>query len=185
MSDPTRPLEVARRELARRALAADERGDWQETAILFHLTTVADMMCRIGDHGDSAHYRADKVANLVDAALALEAECLNAYLGDGCDETAADLERASRVLRGVAEAVRGAMWSFARADSGAALDRDDVRDLRRALAAFATWTNGAVRRAEAAGELALPDIAGDVGTLTTSQQARPDRPDQGIAVDPL
>lgn len=159
MTGPYTALELARQDVARRALAAEAEQQWQERAVLGRLAVVADMVCRIGDHADSAHYRAEKAGILVEAALAVELECLTAYLGDGCDETAEDLAQASRAVEIVAEAARAAMWSWAGADSAAVLDEDAVRDLRRAAGAFSRWANRVADRAVATSALALPEPA--------------------------
>ena len=157
MTAPYSPLERARQDVARRALAAEDAEQWQERAVLGRLAVVADMACRIGDHPESAHYRAEKAGTLVEAALRVELECLNAYLGDGCDETAEELAQACRAVEILAEAVRAAMWSWAHADSAAVLDDDARRDLRRAAGAFSRWANRVADRAVAASALALPE----------------------------
>ena len=160
------PLERARQDVARRALAAEGEEQWQERAVLGRLAVVADMVCRIGDHPESTHYRAEKAGALVEAALRVELECVNAYLGDGCDETAEDLAQACRAVEMVTEAVRSAMWSWAAVDSAAALDDDAVRDLRRAAGAFSRWANRVADRAVAASALALPEPADGDGRPT-------------------
>lgn len=140
MSNFARPLDIARRDLDRRAQAADKAGDWRETAILFPLTTVADMVCRIGDHTHSTHYRADKSGDLADAARRVEAESLRAYAGDDGNE---DLDAAAEVLGEVASAVRRATWIAARQanGSGAEVYASDAALIRRAQHAFARWAD--------------------------------------------
>lgn len=180
MTVPYTALELARRDVARRALAAEDAGEWRERAVLGRLAVVVDMACRIGDHADSAHYRAEKAGTLVEAALRVELECLNAYLGDGCDETAEDVAQACRAVEVVAEAVRTAMWGWAAADSAAVLDDDSVRDLRRAAGAFSRWANRVADRAVAASALALPE---HIGTETPA--ASPAEPSgEGAGAEP-
>ena len=166
MTGPYSPLELARQDVARRALAAEDADEWGERAVLGRLAVVADMACRIGDHADSAHYRAEKAGTLVEAALGVELECLNAYLGEGCDEAAGELEQASRAVESVAEAVRSAMWSWAAADSAAVHDADVARDLRRAAAAFSRWADRAADRAVATPALAFPELVDSDGRHT-------------------
>jgi hypothetical protein len=155
MTDFARPLDVARRDLAERVQVADEAGDWQERAVLVHLATVADMVCRIGDHTHSAHYRADKSGVLVDAALRVQFECLNAYLVAGQigdeEEPAGRVEAANDVLEAVASVVRMVMWAQARAGHGGAeIYASDARRIRRAKQEFDRW-------AEAICSSAVPD----------------------------
>ena len=142
MTDATRPLEVARADLLRRTHEAADRGDWQEHAVLTHLATVADMVCRIADHPDSTHYRAEKAGPLLDAAVRVQGECLTAHLLGADEHAAGRLERATEVLAQVADAVLPAMWAIAGAEHGVELDADDIRQLRLAAAAFATWADG-------------------------------------------
>lgn len=142
MTDPARPLEVARADLLRRTHEADERGDWQERNVLAHLATVADMVCRIADHPDSTHYRAEKAGPLLDAAVRLQGECLNAHLLGADEHAAGRLEQATEVLAQVADAVQPAMWAIACADNGVELGADDIRQLRLAATAFTTWADG-------------------------------------------
>jgi len=142
MTDPARPLEVARADLLRRTHEADERGDWQERNVLAHLATVADMVCRIADHPDSTHYRAEKAGPLLDAAVRLQGECLNAHLLGADEHAVGRLERATEVLAQVADAVQPAMWAIACADNGVELDADDICQLRLASSAFAAWADG-------------------------------------------
>lgn len=158
MSDDRTALEVARSDVARRAAAAEEDGDWSERAVLVHLATVADMACRIGDHPDSAHYRAEKAGPLLDAAIDLQSECLNAYVGEGDEKVGGDLEQANDALRRVATAVRNAMWALAGTRHGAALDDSDARQLRAAASGFTAWAEGVAARARPEPALALPDV---------------------------
>lgn len=158
MSDDGTALEVARSDVAGRALAAEEDGDWTERAVLVQLASVADMVCRIGDQPHSAHYRAEKAGPLLDAAIDLQWECLNAYVGEASEEVGGELEQANEALRQVATAVRSAMWALAGASHGASWDDDDARQLRRAASGFAAWANGLAARAQPEPELALPHV---------------------------
>ena len=142
LAEEQSPLDVARRDLARRAQALDESGPWQERLILSHLASVADMVCRIGDHDHSSHYRADKSGPLVRSALAVETECMRAYAGtDGDDQADFELFRAAEVLEKVADAVRLTMWVTARRanGSGAELYASHARKIRDAEHAFHRW----------------------------------------------
>jgi hypothetical protein len=144
-------LDAARRDLSRQAHLAD--GD--EHRILSPLATVADMVCRIGSHADSAHYRADKAGDLVDAALLVELACLEAFIDDDDDErdvaaaVAATarldvLDRASDLVKAVVADARRVMWVAARA-TGMELDGRDVARLRRTAAEFARWADDVTR----------------------------------------
>lgn len=138
------PLDVARQDLARRVQALDDSPRWQERAILSSLATVADMVCRIGDHDHSTHYRADKSGDLVTAALRVELESLRAYAEtDDRFEDAADrqLNAAAEVLESVAGAVRLVLWTVARQSNGqgAEMYRSDADQIRSAVAALDRW----------------------------------------------
>lgn len=161
MSDPTRPLDVARADLARRAQEANARDEYQERAVLAHLADVADMVCRIGDHPDSAHYRASKAGPLLDAAINVQRECFKAYAGDADTVATEQMERAHDVLGQVADAVRSVMWSFA-ARGGEGLDRDGAGELRRAASCWSSWARevGALAGVEPAPARAAHDRPG-------------------------
>lgn len=150
MTHPIRPLDLARGDLARRANLADEAGHAQEWAVLAHLASIADMVCRIGDHPDSAHYRAEKSGPLLRSAAYLQLECLRAYLGDADDDADAELERATDALEKVHAAVGRAMWATAGARRGATLDEADLRAVRDAAKAFTDWSCAVVERARTA-----------------------------------
>lgn len=138
----TSALDVARQDLARRAQALDDSGNWQERMLLLHLADVADMVCRIGDHGHSPHYRADKSGALVSSAIRVELECLRDYGGiDDEDEADRHLDAGAEVLAEVATAVRMAMWIVARRAnrSGAELYASDARRIRQAQHVFDRW----------------------------------------------
>ncbi len=147
MSLSERPLDLARADLARRASLADKAGDAKECALLEHLASIADMVCRIGDHPDSAHYRADKSGPLLRSAAHLQLECLRSYLGGADDDAQAELDEATDVLEKVQAAVRRAMWVIAGAHRGANLEDDDLRALTSAAKAFTTWASAVVDRA--------------------------------------
>lgn len=184
MSNDATALEVARSDVARRALAAEEDGDWTERAVLAHLATVADMVCRIGDHPDSAHYRAEKAGPLLDAAIDLQWQCLNAYVGEGDEKVGGDLEHANDALHRVATAVRTAMWALARTRHGAALDEDDARQLRAAASGFTAWADGVAAQARPEPALALPDV--EVAPPPGTWPGPPgwDRPGDGMEAGP-
>ncbi|MGH9165467.1 MAG: hypothetical protein ACRDZW_08160, partial [Acidimicrobiales bacterium] len=100
MTDPNRPLDVARADLAQRTFDAEKLEQWQERSVLGNLADVADMVCRIGDHPHSAHYRADKAGRLVGAALDVQWECLNAYAGESADGAIVEeLDRANDIIQ--------------------------------------------------------------------------------------
>jgi hypothetical protein len=110
-------LSAAFDDLRRRAQQADEAGDWRERLILEPLASVADYVKRIGEHGVSAHYRADKAGDLVASALRVQREAVLAYARSerGEDDAADDeLHRAARALAQAAVAVEQALWSMAR-----------------------------------------------------------------------
>lgn len=109
-------MSAAYEDLRRRAQRADEADDWPDALILELLGSVADYVKRIGDHRDSAHYRADKSGDLVMSALRVQREAVFAYArSERGDDDAADreLERAAKALAEVAGAVEGALWAVA------------------------------------------------------------------------
>lgn len=110
-------LFVAYAELCRRAQQADEAGDVCERLILEPLASVADYVKRIGDHGGSAHYRADKAGDLVYSAVRVQREAVLVYAWSerGEDEAGdAELAWAAKALAEVAAAVERALWATAR-----------------------------------------------------------------------
>ena len=141
MRTTTSILDAARQDLALRRDAADRAEHWQERNILAELADVADMVCRIGDHTHSSHYRAEKSGPLVVSAIRVERECLRAYelaagdpAGAGCDDS---IDQAAEVLEYVARAVRRAMWVAARSETP--LYASDARDIAGAVAALEWW----------------------------------------------
>jgi hypothetical protein len=148
VNHPVRPLDLARQDLARRARLADEDGDAQECALLQHLASITDMVCRIGDHPESAHYRADKSGPLLRSAADLQLECLRAYLGGDDDaEAEVELKEATEALEKVHTAVRRVMWAIAGARRGATFEDDDLGAVTTAARAFTAWAGSVVERA--------------------------------------
>lgn len=161
MTDPNRPLDVARADLAQRTLDAETMEQWQERSVLSNLADVADMVCRIGDHPHSAHYRADKAGRLVGAALDVQWECLNAYAAETADdEIVAELERANDILQEVAAGVRAVMWAITRSDRDVGLYVSDISGLRRVASAFARWAGRVADQAvpDPVDDVALPEV---------------------------
>jgi hypothetical protein len=77
----TTPLDAAREHLSRRLVSLDHSQTWRERAIISPLFDVADMVCRVGDHPDSLHYRADKSGDMVSAALRVRGVAFEQYAG--------------------------------------------------------------------------------------------------------
>ena len=156
MTDHARPLDVARADLDQRLNAADRAGDWREYEILSPLASVADMVCRIGDHPDSAHYRASKAGPLVDAALRVHLACMQAYLGADAGPAVDELAKAHDIVGQVVGAVRTVMWAIAQGAHGEDLTDDEFRRLRQATAELSAWAEAGPTRA---GVIAEPAAA--------------------------
>ena len=139
MSDPDRPLDLARADLERRLHAADGRNDGPEAAVLRPLAEIADMVCRIGDQPYSAHYRAEKAGPLMASAVKLQVTCLANYAGSADERARAALDEAGEVLGDVGRAVRDAMWAIAGPGRVTAFEADDARRLRAVAAGFSAW----------------------------------------------
>ncbi len=77
----TTSLADAHRELVERCQMADAVDDWRERTLLAPLVDVADYVKRVGDHPDSAHYRAEKAGRLMQSAIAVQCQALMAYAG--------------------------------------------------------------------------------------------------------
>lgn len=107
-------LEDARQDLAKRYQAADAAGDFAERDVLNPLADVADYVCRIGDHRDSAYYSADKAGALLHAAIRLQRETLTRYADDEGIRAAEQIEDGARRLDELAEVVIAMMWDLAR-----------------------------------------------------------------------
>lgn len=135
-------LDAARRELGARCSDAGEAGDWAERSILGPLADVADHVCRIGDHRESSHYRADKAGALLAAALRLQRETVLGFAGwpEGTVEERTIVE-AFDVLDEVRQAASAAAWMAARQarDSGDGLYESDVCRLFDAARRFSCW----------------------------------------------
>jgi hypothetical protein len=135
-------LDEARRELASRSGLACEVGDSYEQSILAPLADVADYVCRIGDHPESSHYRADKAGPLLAAAVRLQRSTLVGYAGGPLHEWRIGVIFAGfDVLERVRQAVTTAAWRMAKpsVDSGGVLYESDVRELRDAVREFSCW----------------------------------------------
>jgi hypothetical protein len=135
-------LDEARRDLSARCSAVGDAGDWAEQSILGPLADVADHVCRIGDHAESAHYRADKAGALLAAAIRLQRETL---LGFACwpDEGwhLRTIVEAFEVLEQVRQAVGAVAWITARnaRDHCSVLYESDARRLFDAARQFTGW----------------------------------------------
>jgi hypothetical protein len=125
-------LADAYEDLCRRVQRADRAGDWRERSILEPLADVADYVKRIGDHRDSAHYRADKAGPLVWWAIRVQREAHEAY-APGDDATAEAIGRASRALSDAADAVNKALWLISRNGGQAAVPTDRLAGAAEAL----------------------------------------------------
>jgi hypothetical protein len=140
-------LEAAHADLEARVAAADRSGDWQERSVLEPLASVADHLQRIADHGDSAHYRADKSGPLVTGAVRVQKEVFCAYGGwpHGDSAPARRMAEATEVLGQVVDAVRIVLWQAAQAArDGAApvIYTYQTGDIRKAARAVARWADG-------------------------------------------
>jgi hypothetical protein len=151
-------LDLARRDLAERCSAFAEADDWDEHSILSPLAGVADHVCRIGDHRESAHYRASKAGPLLASAICVQRETLLGFAGGPLHEWHKGvIVAAFDVLEEVRQAVTAAAWAVARptAGFGGLLYESDVRELRDAARRFTCWT-------EELAPTALPDPSEEV-----------------------
>lgn len=121
-------LEAAYMDLRQRSAAADRAGDWRERCVLEPLTDVADYVKRVGDHGDSAHYRADKASELTAAAVRLLRETFLAYANwpDDAESAGGAVVQATRALDAALEAVNRALWCIGHAVSDVRADKPDA-----------------------------------------------------------
>jgi len=148
----TTSLADAHRELVERCRMADAVDDWRERTLLGPLVDVADYVKRIGDHADSAHYRAEKAGCLMRSAIAVQCQALMAYAGWPDDGPAyATLDKAHELLETLASAVEAVAWSTARA-AKEDVDRPgpyaaDFDQLRSAARAVLAWADGQVNSA--------------------------------------
>lgn len=135
-------LDGARRELAARRHAADETGDWRERSILGPLADVADHVCRIGDHPERGHYRADKAGALLAAAVRLQRETLLGYAGwpEDCAEEATIVDGYA-LVDDVCRAVGRLAWTAARGARGdrGELYESEARALRDVARRLSRW----------------------------------------------
>ncbi len=143
-------LADAHSELRERCRLADAVDDWRERTLLAPLVDVADYVKRIGDHPDSAHYRAEKAGGLLEAAIRLQCQALMAYADwpdDGPDDgpTCATIDKAFDVLGNVASAVEAVAWSTARAadddESTPGPYRSEVAQLQGAAKTVLAWSD--------------------------------------------
>lgn len=125
-------LSDAEAELVRRAQRAHRAGDWQERSVLEPLAHVADYVKRVGDHPDSAHYRADKAGPLVWWAIRVQRAAHEAY-APGDEATAEAIGRATKALSAAADAVNQALWLISRNGAGAAVSTDRLAGAAEAL----------------------------------------------------
>jgi hypothetical protein len=135
-------LDEARQDLAARVTAVGATGDWDEQSILAPLADVADHVCRVGDHRESAHYRADKAGALLSAAIRLQRETLLGFAG-WPDEGwhLRTIVEAFDVLEQVRQAVGTVAWMAARQarDHCSTLYESDARRLFEAARQFSGW----------------------------------------------
>jgi hypothetical protein len=116
-------LERAHDELVARLQRAERAEDWPECSILDPLADVADYVKRIGDHPESAHYRADKAGELVWWAVRVQHAAHEAY-APGDDATGEAIEHTTKALRAAGEAVNAALWLISRNGGRAAVSTD-------------------------------------------------------------
>lgn len=110
----TSALDAARIDLASRLQLAYDHDDYVEAALLSPLAGVADMVCRIGDHRQSAHYRADKSGDLVLDALRTRDE---AMIGHAHTSEAGDaIHEATELVLKLERAMESALWTIARGE---------------------------------------------------------------------
>jgi hypothetical protein len=137
-------LDAARRELAARSCATGEAGDWAEQSVLAPLADVADHVCRIGDHDESAHYRADKAGSLLAAAVRVQCETLLGYAGwpEGSPEERAIVDAFDQ-LEEVRQAIGIVTWTAARhaRDDTSVLYSSDAQRLFDAAHQFGRWVD--------------------------------------------
>ncbi len=131
------PLEGARTYLRVLCRMADEAGDWQEHRLLESLHDVTDMVCRISDHTQSTHYRADKAGRLVSAALDVRCAALQNHAGPGEDQRV-KLVKALHLEKELDDEINRAMWVLADPD-GTQLWCSDAAALLRALRRLVDW----------------------------------------------
>jgi len=127
----------------------DAVDDWREHTLLAPLVDVADYVKRIGDHADSAHYRAEEAGCLMRSAIAVQCQALIAYAGwPDHGPACATINEAHELLETVASAVEAVAWSAAQATKED-VDRPgpyaaDVDQLRSAARAMLAWAEGQV-----------------------------------------
>lgn len=129
----TSTLDTAREDLWQRVWAAEKDEDWALRDILSPLATVADYVCRIGDHTTSAHYQASKASVMVDGAIRTQAAAFARY-HSAVDEIAD--ESADRLIE-LASAITACLWTRTRTERG--VYESDARGLREAFAALGGW----------------------------------------------
>jgi hypothetical protein len=125
-------LGQAHDELVARVQQAERAGDGRERAILDPLADVADYVKRIGDHPQSAHYRADKSDALVWWAIRVQRAAHEAH-APGDDATGEAIEHTTKALRVAAEAVMKALWLISRNGGRAAVSTDRLAGAAEAL----------------------------------------------------
>ncbi|MGH9209870.1 MAG: hypothetical protein ACRD2C_04220 [Acidimicrobiales bacterium] len=146
-------LEAAYMDLRQRSAAADRAGNWREARILEALCGVADYVKRVGDHPDSAHYRADKAGDLAQSAVWVLRQSFMAYAGWPVDtDQYRAIAAASDTLETVARAVEVALWRIA--PGGGALWQSDADQITEAARAVSRW-------AERIAAEAVPDPEGE------------------------
>lgn len=118
MSAPTTtPLDAAREHLRSLCSAANQTDNWLLARWLDPLHDVADMVCRVGDHGQtSPHYQADKGSDMVVAAVQVRREAFYRYGGyfdlpDSAPDPVGDLTDLTVAVERAAESV---MWAVTR-----------------------------------------------------------------------
>lgn len=142
-----RPLDAARRHLGERLNHSAAGSDRLETGILSALTGIADMTCRIGEHTDSPHYRADKAGPLLDEALRLQTRTLMAYAhvsGVDVDVKESTIHELQRLAEDITAALVAFMWAAARGDH---IYERHARALTRTAQHLTEWAERVARSA--------------------------------------
>lgn len=140
MNTTTSPLDAAREHLLDRLYEADRADDYDTRRWLSPLHSVADMVCRIGDHDHSPHYQCDKAGDMVYDALRVRRETQRRYAGQtGDDDTRTDkvIDDLTDAAEDIESAVERALWStsrFALDGVDGAVRMADVYAIRDALA---------------------------------------------------
>lgn len=134
---PTSTLDAAREEMWQRVFATEKVEDWPLRDVLAPLAEVADYVCRIGDHTDSAHYQVSKAGPLVHSAMRVRANAFERFDSRRVGECA---DKMAEVLIALEASMAACLWTRAR--TGDEVYRSDADALRTALADLTSWVEG-------------------------------------------